>query len=221
MSQYCISCGAQNQDNAKFCKSCGQKLKTEEYQKFDTAEKKKPIDVEKKDKPTSDSGIFWWIIIIFIGFMVYVNLDSSKTYEPTKTEPKNQYPMMPMPYSGETQKFVNHPSIAPLTIETSAGANYLVKIVDYYSKSDVMTVFIKGGDTIEVKVPLGIYEIRYASGEQWYGYEHLFGNKTSYTKADSSFDFKDTGYQITGYTITLYRVTNGNLNTTYLKPSEF
>jgi len=126
-----------------------------------------------------------------------------------------------MPYSGQEQKFVNDESVAPLTIQTSAGANYLVKIVDYYSKSDVMTIFIKGGDTIRTKVPLGTFEIRYASGKQWYGYNYLFGDDTSYSKADQSFDFRNTGYQITGYTLTLYRVSNGNLRTSYMNPSEF
>ncbi len=39
MSQFCIACGIENQDEAKFCKSCGQKLKTEEYQESDKKEK--------------------------------------------------------------------------------------------------------------------------------------------------------------------------------------
>lgn len=38
MSQFCISCGAENLDEAKFCKSCGEKLNIEEYQKFDEKE---------------------------------------------------------------------------------------------------------------------------------------------------------------------------------------
>ena len=39
MSQFCISCGAENQNEAKFCKSCGQKLKTQEEYEFDIKEK--------------------------------------------------------------------------------------------------------------------------------------------------------------------------------------
>ena len=38
MSLFCISCGIENSDEAKFCKSCGQPLKTEEYQEFDKKE---------------------------------------------------------------------------------------------------------------------------------------------------------------------------------------
>jgi len=41
MSQFCISCGIENPDEANFCKSCGQKLKLNEYDKFDTIEKEK------------------------------------------------------------------------------------------------------------------------------------------------------------------------------------
>ena len=36
---------------------------------------------------------------------------------------------------------------------------------------------------LELKVPLGTFEIRYASGKQWYGYNYLFGDDTSYSKA--------------------------------------
>ena len=39
MSQFCIACGAENQNEAKFCKSCGQKLKTQEEYEFDIKEK--------------------------------------------------------------------------------------------------------------------------------------------------------------------------------------
>lgn len=39
MSQFCISCGVENQNEAKFCKSCGQKLKTQEEYEFDIKEK--------------------------------------------------------------------------------------------------------------------------------------------------------------------------------------
>ena len=139
----------------------------------------------------------------------------------TQKKIQDNYPIVSTPYSGKVQKFISSNSIAPLTIQTSAGTNYLVKIVDYYSKSEVMTVFVRGGDTTKIKVPLGVYEIKYASGKKWYGYQYLFGSKTSYSKADSSFSFENTGYQITGYTITLYSVSNGNLRTKHINKSDF
>lgn len=35
MSQFCISCGNENEDSAKFCRSCGEKLHRKEYEAFD------------------------------------------------------------------------------------------------------------------------------------------------------------------------------------------
>ena len=50
MSQFCISCGVENSNEANFCKSCGQKLKLNEYNEFDNIEKEK---YEKKRKKLS------------------------------------------------------------------------------------------------------------------------------------------------------------------------
>ena len=84
-----------------------------------------------------------------------------------------------------------------------------------------MTVFVRKGMTAEIDVPLGLYELRYALGDEWYGYDHLFGPKTSYSKADTLFDFRDTGTQLTGYTVTLYKVPRGNLHTSTIGVDQF
>lgn len=52
-----------------------------------------------------------------------------------------------------------------------------------------MTIFVQGGSTLERKVPFGNYIVKYASGEKWYGYRHLFGPSTAYSKADETFNF--------------------------------
>jgi hypothetical protein len=86
-----------------------------------------------------------------------------------------------------------------------------------------MTIFVHGGTTVNVDVPLGVFEVRYASGTNWFGYGDLFGPKpyTVYSKADRFFDFQVVGNEIRGYTITLYNVANGNLSTTEIAESEF
>jgi len=219
------------------CPNCGQKNRIQENEK-DKAKcgkcwtslgdniKRNLTDEQLKSNNVSyffqEPWFFWSILII--GFIIFININDSKsptTKQTTKKEIKNNYPIVSMPYSGKIQKIVSSESVAPLTIQTSAGVNYLVKIVDYYSKSEIMTVFVRGGDTTKIKIPLGLYEIKYASGKKWYGYQHLFGYETSYSKAETSFSFENTGYQITGYTITLYRVSNGNLRTSQINQSEF
>ncbi len=126
-----------------------------------------------------------------------------------------------LPYNGEIRDYSYSEKIAPLNIKTSYGANYLVKLKDAYNKETIMTIFIIGGNEITVNVPLGSFEITYASGNKWYGYDYLFGKETSYSKANEIFNFRNTGYQISGYTISLYRVSNGNLNTLYINQSQF
>jgi len=84
-----------------------------------------------------------------------------------------------------------------------------------------MEFFIRGGDKISIKVPLGRYKVVYASGKKWYGHNKLFGNRTIYTKTDQDFIFRETYQGVSGYAITLYRVSNGNLRTSRINKSEF
>lgn len=136
-------------------------------------------------------------------------------------QPVFDKPVLQLPVSGVVRRHSNAESIAPLEIRTSEGGNYLVKVESASTGLAVMDVFVRGGDRVEVDVPLGDYVIKYASGGQWYGYEHLFGPSTSYNKANETFSFVNNGYQISGYTITLYQVRNGNLTTSRLSPSDF
>ena len=212
----CPNCGQKNRINDENIKEakCGKCWKI-------IYKNPKEIEREKKDaNPTSYSWIFWLVAIA--GFIFFISSqDGSSSKKTTKSEPTFTQPEQILPYNGETQTFTYDNRVAPLKINTSNGSNYVVKLKDYYTKEAVMTIFIRGGNTLETKVPLGNFEITYASGDKWYGYNYLFGPDTGYSKADEMFSFKDTGYQINGYTITLYRVSNGNLRTSYINKSEF
>lgn len=146
-----------------------------------------------------------------------------RNYTPTydTTRPAFTEPVQPLPLSGTVHLWHSAEAVAPFAINPHSDANYLVKLVDAYSRTEVMRVFVRGGSPIEVKVPLGTYEIRYASGDQWYGYQHLFGPDTAYAKADKTFDFRIIGNQVSGYTLTLYKVRNGNLHTSPINAREF
>lgn len=112
-------------------------------------------------------------------------------------------------------------SIAPFQIKTSPGANYFVKLVDAMTGASVVGIYVVGGHTLEVDVPLGRYEMRYAFGRTWYGINHLFGPKTEYAKADDIFDFAIQGNQISGYTVELIRQMHGNLDTRPIDAKDF
>jgi hypothetical protein len=126
-----------------------------------------------------------------------------------------------VPDSGEIRTYLPMERAAPLQIQTSTGSNYLVRLYDVSTERVVLSVFIQGGRTEEIKAPLGTYVIKYASGETWYGYHHLFGSSTQYTKADELFSFTFDGDRYVGYTVTLYKVANGNLQTSRISADEF
>lgn len=73
------------------------------------------------------------------------------------------------------KEYHNGQAMAPLSIATkSDGNNYVIKVVNWNTKSYVLTTFIRSGEKASIKVPLGSYEIRYAARKTWYGYEYLF-----------------------------------------------
>lgn len=132
-------------------------------------------------------------------------------------------PSIPLPESGETRRFTQQEAVAPFEIKSSIGSYYLVKLVDAYSGAEVLTVFLHGGETVQIKVPLGTYIVKYGAGTRWYGYGHkeVFGQQGAYTKADKLFIFERNDYQVTGYTITLYAAVGGNLHTYAIRPEDF
>lgn len=139
-----------------------------------------------------------------------------------ENKPAEALPTVKKPPSGiYNQNFNGQQAIAPLEIKTNSGSDYYVKVVNATNNENTLAIYIHGGETVEVEVPLGSYEIKYASGENWYGDKELFGIETSYNKADELFTFSDTGYQISGYTIILYQVANGNLQTKSISKDQF
>jgi hypothetical protein len=176
-----------------------------------------------------------WIFIIAAGVVGFSSWVVSRNEQLKLRKPESQRtggavvpeqplftePVQDMPPSGTVRQLTAGDLVAPLRINPTADASYLVKLVDVYSKSEAMTVFVRGGFPTEVKVPLGKFEIRYASGDKWFGYEHLFGPSTSYAKAEKTFEFRVTGNQVSGYTLTLYKVRDGNLHTSRIAARDF
>lgn len=108
----------------------------------------------------------------------------------SKPTPQFSLPAVTPPKNGELVVKANYTLVAPFEIRSQVGDNYLLKLTDVATGEDAMTVFVKGGQTVTTRAPLGRFVVKYASGSTWYGYEHLFGPKTSYSKADQIFEFK-------------------------------
>ena len=182
----------------------------------------KPLSTIGKNFNGSFSGKFrpgWGKIVWLLGglFLLWVLYSTFSSIPPKKVP----YDEQPLPYNGTLYSDYGN-RIAPLKIITSEGSpNYYVKVVSTQYWNEVLNVFIRSGQSVEVEVPLGSYEIRYAAGEKWYGQHHLFGPKTQYGKADRIFEFKEVGGYVHGYTVELIWQSDGNLRTLSINPSEF
>jgi len=168
---------------------------------------------------------FTLIGLAFVGFIVWAVITSGNDNAAevgTVPEPEFSQPAQVLPQTGAGSKSFNN-AVAPLEIKTSrnGGYHYFVKIVDAYTDRELGRFFIRSGETLDIEVPLGSYEIRYASGKTWYGVEYLFGPDTTYSKADSVFHFTYNGYQYSGYTVELIMQQHGNLSTSRLNASQW
>lgn len=142
------------------------------------------------------------------------------------TKPDNvksalRQPPLPLPESKKTRLHTSKQAIAPFRIETSEGVHYFIKLENSSSGQDVMDIFVRGGDNVEIEVPLGRFIVKYATGSHWYGYKYYFGPETNYSKADKVFHFKQEGNYVSGYTLVLYPVIDGNLRTESINPDQF
>lgn len=131
----------------------------------------------------------------------------------------------PLPESG-IFRFANRGSFdpdrnPPLKISNSPDANTLAKLIRVGDGVEVMSIFIRAGQTVEVAVPFGSYKVKIASGQTWYGDVVRFGPNTSYAILDAVFDFTKEGSQLLGHQLTLTRVKHGNLKQLPLTATDF
>ena len=189
-------------------------------------------------------GYWWvWIVLIFIGIGVFSVLQEDFSEDKVKylapqvefsedetihTAPQEEIPAfnelpMPLPVNGDKVSFHNREEVAPLKIKTPVTSveHYFIKVVDDLEENIVKTIFIRSGNTIDTKMPLGSYIIKYATGKTWYGTEHLFGPETIYSKANKTFIFTREANGYSGYTIELILQQHGNLKTQQIPKSDW
>ncbi len=169
-------------------------------------------------------GIF--LVIAFVIDLVDPPPESPQTpsefeRESAPTKPAFNKPQLAAPSSGHLRNLSGRVGIAPLEISTETGAHYLVRLENIETGLDELDIFVRGGASVAIDVPLGEYRVKYASGETWYGFADLFGPDTAYQQASTSFSFTRDSRGISGYTLTLYRVANGNLRSESISPERF
>jgi hypothetical protein len=131
------------------------------------------------------------------------------------------YPEYALPENGWSQLYANERQVARFKVSAPEGTHYWVKLVDATTSAPAIAMFVRAGSTAEIKVPLGTYVVKYASGKNWYGTTYLFGADTAYGKANETMRFWVEGNIVHGHSMTLYKVLNGNLRTETIPASEF
>lgn len=131
----------------------------------------------------------------------------------------------PLPSSGifkmASRRYNDPDRNPPLKIKNSPDANTLMKLIRINDGAEVMSIFIRAGQTIEVAVPVGNYRAKLASGQTWYGESVRFGPTTSYSYLDKVLNFAIEGNRLMGNEIELTRIRNGNLKQLPLTATEF
>jgi tetratricopeptide (TPR) repeat protein len=152
------------------------------------------------------------------------SVSSTDTVRAPTVSPPKLLPAVPLPANGMVRRYGFSEGIAPLTIATrKGGGHYFVRLRTVGTRELIAEVFVREGQQASIEVPLGTYELTYATGRTWYGPRAgaLFGPETGYAKADDTFTFRREGNQILGYTVELYQQAFGNLETEPMSAREF
>lgn len=215
------------------CSACGQKnriLPKKGIARCGSC--KKELAIDGHDPSGLGSTRLWLLAgLAIVGVLGLAELQKKPT-EPTPAPHSSASPIKqaqtapafsasPLPISTGIVSFPSGYVIAPIRIRASSGSNFFVRLVHSFTKAHIMEIYLEGGDTFEGKVPLGSYEIRYASGNVWYGEDLLFGPSTQFHKAEKTFNFTRDGDSISGYTVELVRQRGGNLRTSTISRGEF
>ena len=231
------------------CKSCGQKLRIPRAGSYRCPKCKtigkiggaqRYADILRQIKNVLPAGhigankdkfAVTIVIVAFIAIVVWAWRENKSSAQPANfNTPQNstytppvaqQLPEQPLPKNGSVRISTGRVGDAPFKITTKPGRHNLVKLINLSDSSEVISIFVQEGRTVEVNVPVGVYRMKIASGIKWYGTKNKFGREGAYSNADEALTFAYDGNKISGHEITLFGVINGNLKTTEIDPEDF
>ena len=126
---------------------------------------------------------------------------STSSYSSTTT-PKPTATLTPqtMPANGKVFYCSTTDRPSSFKVTNSGSSNYYMKFVKAGTNTKVITFFVRAYSTVEIDMPAGNFELRYAYGSSWYGESKLFGENTRYAKDEEYYDFSNYTWEISLYT---------------------
>ena len=122
----------------------------------------------------------------------YSSSVSSSTAKPTATlAPKT------MPANGTVFYCSTTSRPSSFKVTNNGSSNYYMKFVKAGTNIKVITFFVRANSTVEIDMPAGNLELKYAYGSTWYGESKLFGADTRYAKDEEYYDFTSYTWSIT------------------------
>lgn len=132
---------------------------------------------------------------------------------------------LPLPTSGiykiKDKKAYYAQQNPPFKIINSPDANTLLKLIRISDGVEVISIFVRANEELEITVPIGKYKVKIANGQTWYGDAIRFGPNTGYAVLDSEFNFRMEGNELLGHRVRLMKMKDGNLKQIQLNASEF
>lgn len=138
------------------------------------------------------------------------------------------YPQAPSyrPANGTIFKSPLYEGLAPFEVNAPTDSDCYVYLhcLGVYGTSRDIAFYVREDMYFELLVPLGTYELYYATGDNWASAtasnKMVFGSSTVWNVSDDLFYFTDEGEYYNGYTVTLYSVYNGNMDTDVIDASD-
>lgn len=112
---------------------------------------------------------------------------------------------------------------APFSVEAPEGeTGFYIKLKDAATNKDRIILFLRSGASVKYSLPLGTYKFLYASGTKWYGGGDLFGETTSYYRAQKDITLYQANETTSrGITIKLFKTPNGNMKEDPVSKKDF
>lgn len=121
-------------------------------------------------------------------------------------------PVQELPESGLLTAPYNDEILARFLVHAGeTQKHFLLKLINVEDYSlEPMLIFIRQGESKEVAVPLGVYRLKYCTGNVWYGDEHLFGPSTNYYEKPELLEFYAEDSYVHGIELTMTYVPDGD-----------